>query len=248
MLSQNFLQKVFVFDNLALKSINIIMLEGQNPVIAVIDSGIGGVSILKQLIEKFHSGNFIYFADNLYMPYGNKSKIWLNNRLKTIINEIKFKYKADYIIIACNTASASIEISEYTNVITMKFLKDYVYFATNLTKKNLSNLNVIADKTLAKKIENYIFDNKKLNQIVKQHVKYHKLNYLESYVLGCTHYELVKPIFEKYCSKTKIINNSSFVINSIEIKNKIDELNIVILTSMKDEKIKEKVRRLLTSY
>lgn len=223
------------------------MLKAQNPVIAVIDSGIGGVSILKQLIKKFHVGNYIYFADNLYMPYGNKSKTWLNNRLKTIINELKFKYKVDYVIIACNTASACIESSEYNNVITMKFLKDYVYFATSLTKKNLVDLNVIADKTLAKKIENHIFDNKKLNQIVMQHVKYHKLNNLDSCVLGCTHYELVKPMFEKYCFKTKIINNSSFVIDSIEINNEINELNLVILTSKEDEEIKEKVRKLISN-
>ena len=40
-------------------------------VIAIIDSGIGGVSVLKQLTNKHGGGNFIYFADNLYMPYGN---------------------------------------------------------------------------------------------------------------------------------------------------------------------------------
>ena len=42
--------------------------------IAIIDSGIGGISVLKALINKFGTGNYIYYADNLYMPYGNKSK------------------------------------------------------------------------------------------------------------------------------------------------------------------------------
>ena len=82
------------------------MLKGKNPTIAIVDSGIGGVSVLKQLIAKYNGGNFIYFADNLYMPYGNKNKIWLKNRIEEIIGILQDRYNVDYIIIACNTASS----------------------------------------------------------------------------------------------------------------------------------------------
>ena len=80
----------------------------QNPTIAIIDSGIGGVSVLKQLIEKFKAGNYIYFADNLYMPYGNKSKTWLKKRIEFLLNSLKTKYGIKHFIIACNTASTTI--------------------------------------------------------------------------------------------------------------------------------------------
>ena len=73
--------------------------------IAILDSGIGGISILKQLIKKYKAGNYIYFADNQFMPYGNKDKVFVKDRVNEIIEFLKTRYKANKIIIACNTAS-----------------------------------------------------------------------------------------------------------------------------------------------
>ena len=67
------------------------MLNQQNPTIAIIDSGIGGISILRQLIKRYKAGNYLYFADNLFMPYGNKTKVWLNKRIDSIIKELQNK-------------------------------------------------------------------------------------------------------------------------------------------------------------
>ena len=50
------------------------MLNKLKPTIAIIDSGIGGISVLKALLNKYHCGNYIYYADNLYMPYGKHTK------------------------------------------------------------------------------------------------------------------------------------------------------------------------------
>ena len=147
------------------------MLNKLNPTIAVIDSGIGGVSILRQLIEKYKCGNFIYFADNLNMPYGNKSKLWVKNRMDQIISILQEKYKVDYIIIACNTASASIDVNNYKNVEVMQFNQNLTYFATELTKKNLNNIKVIADKNLAKEIEKNIFNARVLELTIKRHIQ-----------------------------------------------------------------------------
>ena len=52
--------------------------------ICVIDSGIGGLAVLKELIKKAPTEKYLYFGDNLNAPYGNKSKrrLWeltLNN-------------------------------------------------------------------------------------------------------------------------------------------------------------------------
>lgn len=219
----------------------------QNPTIAIVDSGIGGVSVLRQLIEKYNAGNYIYYADNLYMPYGNKNQKWLKSRMDTIINELQNNYKVDYIIIACNTASANIEAEKYRNVIIMSFENNLNYFATKLTQKSLKGKNVIADRTLAKLIENNIFHNQKLNIIIKKHIEKHGLNKLNSFVLGCTHYELVKTIFEKYCPNTKIINNSYFVLNEINFVNLQKELNVVVMLSKQNEKLKEKILMLINS-
>ena len=221
------------------------MLNCQNPTIAIIDSGIGGASILRQLIQKYKVGNYIYYADNLYMPYGNKSKDWIQSRLKTIIGELQNKYRVDYIIIACNTASANISSKEYKNVITMRFNKSHTYFATNLTKKTLKNIEVISDSELAEEIETNIFNKSYLDQIIKQKINQYKLNKIPTLVLGCTHYELVKSIFEKYCFNTTIINNSSFIIDDLDFKFTTKELNVYVKTSRNSKSLKETILKLI---
>lgn len=224
--------------------IHIYMINNRSQIVAIVDSGIGGVSILKQLIKKYKSGNFIYFADNLNMPYGNKSKKWLTNRMDEIIYTLKRKYHADQIIIACNTASSCIGKNQYNNVIPMEFDKTLTYFATNLTKQNMKDLNVVADKTLAQQIENNIFNEKNLDIIIKEHVFINNLNKINKFVLGCTHYELVKPIFEKHCPNSFVINNSSLIINSIKIEEGFG-YNISIVLTKKDLDFENKILKLL---
>ncbi|MBQ8615171.1 MAG: hypothetical protein IJ415_01220 [Clostridia bacterium] len=223
------------------------MSDCKNPTIAVIDSGIGGVSVLQQVIAKYKAGNFIYCADNLYMPYGNKTKIWLKKRITYLINLLKNHYNVDYIIIACNTASTTISDKEISNVMCMRFNSDYKYFATNLTKKNMSKLNVIADNTLAKQIELHIFNKKKINEIIKRHIKSHKLNEENQFVLGCTHYELVQEIFKKHCPNSEVINNSSFVIKDLCFDITQDDLNVFITLTKKDLDLENKILKLIRS-
>ena len=58
----------------------------RNSPIAVLDSGIGGISLLKNLAKKYPNENYIYLADNAYMPYGNKSKRAIQGRVEQLIN------------------------------------------------------------------------------------------------------------------------------------------------------------------
>jgi uncharacterized cofD-like protein len=92
------------------------MYLSKNSTIAVFDSGIGGISILKQLIQKFGCGNYIYYADNLYMPYGSKSKNFIKHRVDTIIDKLNNEYNADLIIMGPG--------SLYTSVISNFLVKD----------------------------------------------------------------------------------------------------------------------------
>ena len=75
------------------KIIHYYMLNKLKTTIAVVDSGIGGTSVLSELIEKYPHYNYIYFADNLNMPYGKKSKRFLLKRAKEIIDVLKNSYK-----------------------------------------------------------------------------------------------------------------------------------------------------------
>ena len=72
--------------------------------IGVFDSGIGGISVLNELIARMPSENYIYFADTANFPYGKKSKAELFDIGKGIISQFDEK-NAKALVIACNTMS-----------------------------------------------------------------------------------------------------------------------------------------------
>lgn len=221
------------------------MLNKLKPTIVVIDSGIGGISVLNQLLLKYKAGNYIYFADNLFMPYGNKSANFVKTRVEEIINFLNKNYQPDYIIVACNTASSVIDCAKYNNVFSIKFDKSNSILATNLTSKQLAGFDVIADKQLAGLIEKYIDDKSKLKQIIKNKVKSHNLSDYKNITLGCTHYELTKSLFENFCPNTIFKLNSKNLVDSINFEPKQAFLTIKVLLSKKDENYKQKILNLI---
>lgn len=74
-----------------------------NPIV-VMDSGIGGLNVLKRLIDDFPYENYIYLCDRKNMPYGNKTK---NEVVRLCLNNLKLalNYNPKCIVIACNTMS-----------------------------------------------------------------------------------------------------------------------------------------------
>lgn len=72
--------------------------------IGIFDSGLGGLTILGELQRKMPEYNYIYLADTLYSPYGNKSQDFLFKRVTDIVNFF-VKQNCILIIVACNTAS-----------------------------------------------------------------------------------------------------------------------------------------------
>ncbi len=219
------------------------MLKKLKPTIAIVDSGIGGVSVLKRLIDKYSYGNYIYFADNLNMPYGAKSKRFIRKRIKNIVGILKDKYQVDLIILACNTASSCVDNDELEGVVCLPFNRSQTYFATPLTKKNLSDFDIIADSTLAHLIEKHIFERAKLEKIIKQHIKRYDLQTYKELTLACTHFELVRDIFKKFLPNTKLINNSENI--NVNFLPEQTSLNILFLQSKESYAYEEKFYKLL---
>lgn len=208
--------------------------------IAIIDSGIGGLSILNQLIKKYKSGNYIYFADNKFMPYGNKNKDFVKNRVIEIIDFLKSTYRASKIIIACNTASSCLYGINDESLELLTFDKNKTYLTTELTQKNLKGYSTICAKNLAYEIENNIQNKHKINKIIKKIVKELNLANLNSFVLGCTHYELVADLFNKYCKNSKIELNSTNVLKTIKLTNDAN-FKLTLILSDNNKKYREKI-------
>lgn len=74
--------------------------------IGVFDSGIGGLSVLKELLRLLPDEHYIYYADTAHCPYGVKSKEYITDRARKITSFLIEK-GADIIVVACNTATAA---------------------------------------------------------------------------------------------------------------------------------------------
>ena len=74
--------------------------------IGVFDSGVGGLSVLRHIRKELPNERLIYVADSAHVPYGDKSKEYIESR-SLIISRYLQQQGADAIVIACNTASAA---------------------------------------------------------------------------------------------------------------------------------------------
>ena len=74
--------------------------------IAVFDSGVGGISVLKHIHALLPNEQLIYIADSKYAPYGNKTPAEIQSRCFEIADFLVAK-KAKALVVACNTATAA---------------------------------------------------------------------------------------------------------------------------------------------
>ena len=74
--------------------------------IGVFDSGIGGFSILKELVKTLPECKFIYYSDDANAPYGPKSDEFITERSVSITQDL-LNQGASIIVVACNTATAA---------------------------------------------------------------------------------------------------------------------------------------------
>ncbi len=74
--------------------------------IGIFDSGIGGLSVFREIRKVLPDERYIYYSDNAHCPYGEKSKEYIINRARSITESLLSK-GADIIVVACNTATAA---------------------------------------------------------------------------------------------------------------------------------------------
>ena len=212
-------------------------MENKKKPIGVFDSGLGGISVLKELVTLMPNENYIYFGDSFYAPYGTKKKEEIIERCLEICDFLVSK-DVKAIVIACNTAtSAAVNILRETYkhipIIGMepalkvaadnKENNNIVVMATALTlnekkfnnlMKNYSHKNNIIKMPcpeLVKIVENDMLHNTELvhNQIIK-YFEDIDLQSLDSIVLGCTHFVFYKDYLSEILNKrTQIIDGNN---------------------------------------
>jgi glutamate racemase len=75
--------------------------------IGVFDSGIGGLSVLRDLQKELPHERFVYLADNAHAPYGEKSEDFVSHRTHAIADYLLAQHHIKALVVACNTATAA---------------------------------------------------------------------------------------------------------------------------------------------
>lgn len=182
--------------------------------IGIFDSGIGGVTVLKEIKKILPNENYIYYSDSKNNPYGDKEKEKIIEICDNILTKL-LKEDCKAIVIACNTASAI--SSDYLRkkykeipIIAIepayKMVYDYSYekptlimatkgtiesekFNLLLKKYNNNKTYLLPCIGLADKIEKG--NKEEIKEILKLELEQYK-GKVKNVVLGCTHYPLVK--------------------------------------------------------
>jgi glutamate racemase len=77
----------------------------RSPTILVFDSGLGGLTVLREVVQARSDAHYLYVADDAFFPYGHHSEEEIIARVVPLIGELISAHHPDLIVIACNTAS-----------------------------------------------------------------------------------------------------------------------------------------------
>ncbi len=81
------------------------MAAAKSPTIVVFDSGVGGLTVFREVRRARPDANYVYVADDACFPYGAQPEDLLIRRVTDVIGETIARHAPDLVVIACNTAS-----------------------------------------------------------------------------------------------------------------------------------------------
>jgi glutamate racemase len=192
-----------------------------NRPIGVFDSGVGGLTVLKELSEKLPYEDFIYYADSINAPYGPKSEETIIEYSDKIIRFLLDK-NCKLVVIACNTATAAAVYemrkrfdipvvglepavkpaclntkTGHVGVLATEGTFRGNHFKTTSDKyKEYVTLHLQVAKGLVEFAENGIFNGPEVENLVKQYVNPLIEQNVDQLVLGCTHYPLFVDVIQ----------------------------------------------------
>ena len=217
--------------------------------IGVFDSGIGGLTTLKEIRKILPNENYIFYADTKNNPYGEKPQEELHAIVKNIV-EYFISKNVKLIVIACNTATTrliSILRKNYSNMIFVgtepaikvacdKNYKNTLVLGTpstiksNRTKelvhkniKDNQNIYLVSCEGLANAIENR--NNPLIKELLDKYLNPYIDKNIDSIVLGCTHYPIIKDKIQKYFKNIKIFDGNIGVAK--QVKYQLEKNNIL---------------------
>ena len=233
------------------------MSSKRNAPIGVFDSGIGGLTVAKAVMETLPGEDIIYFGDTARVPYGIKSVETIRTYALEI-TQFLIKKKVKMILIACNTVSAAaeeqvIELATKHKIPVLGVVKAGAQAANELTINHnrvgvIGTLATIGSGTYEKALheldpgmdvyskacpllvplaEEGWVDNDIAKDTLEIYLEDFKAKKLNALILGCTHYPLFKPLIREVMDGQNVEIVDSAVSIARMASRKLTELDLL---------------------
>ncbi|MBA2871661.1 glutamate racemase [Anoxybacillus calidus] len=196
--------------------------------IGVIDSGVGGLTVAKEIMRQLPKEQIVYLGDTARCPYGPRPKEEIRQFTWEMTNYLLRYYDIKMLVIACNTATAVVleEIREKLNIPVLGVVHPGARTALKITKnhhigvigtigtvksgayeKALKSINnkvqveSLACPKFVPLVESGNFEGEEAKKIVAESLVPFKHSDIDTLILGCTHYPLLSPLIREYMGK-----------------------------------------------
>jgi len=203
--------------------------------IGIFDSGVGGLTVVDKVLRLLPGEKVIYFGDTARVPYGNKSRETITRFSREIVKFL-LDFKVKLVVVACNTASSlSIgALKSSFSVPVVGVIKPGVREALKKTKTKrigvIGTEATVSSNAYKKEIRSLeknafvvqkacplfvpLVENKWLEgditlRIVRKYLQPVLKKKIDTLILGCTHYPLLKEAIQKVVGKKVILVDSS---------------------------------------
>lgn len=191
-----------------------------NQPIGIFDSGIGGLTVTRAVKDVLPKERLIYFGDTAHLPYGDKSASTIQ-AYSIKIAEALLQKNCKVILIACNSASSAAfelvreycgskaKVFDVINPMVERVKKEFhdqhvgligtkqtvnsgIYSSKINSLKSNIQFSALATPLLVPMIEEGFFENKISHDVIAQYLLDSTLQEMETLILGCTHYPIIK--------------------------------------------------------
>lgn len=203
--------------------------------IGVFDSGIGGLTVVQEIIKALPQENIIYLGDTARVPYGARGKEVIT-AFALELTRFLLKQNVKYLVVACNTISATClkEIQQISQVPVLDVISPSVEKIVTTTQKNkvgiIGTRATILSKAYEKEIQNLnprikiftqacplfvpiveegLYKSQIAYDAAKEYLRGFKQTGIDVLHLGCTHYPLLKETIQRVIGKKTIIIDSA---------------------------------------
>lgn len=220
----------------------------RNAPVGVFDSGVGGLTVAREIMRQIPEERIVYFGDTARVPYGNKSKDTILRYSRQIIRFLRTR-EVKAIVIACNTASAyaldtvaaesDIPIIGVINagartavqatrngkigvIGTEGTIGSGIY--TRVMKQLKPDIQVTGKPCplFVPLVEEGLLHDSVTDEIASRYLSVLKGKYIDTLVLGCTHYPLLRSTLRRLMGEDVVLVNPAYE-TAIELKQLLEE-------------------------